>query len=217
MKKLKTDNCIICGAKAVKWDAQIIGKKEKMFGYADLKVVRGFCKEHSKMMNENTEMFSEISKRKLTNWMIAYEDRNGNFIHIGVNHTPASRDSFMISDFTSMFPGVPFIEIVEIYVKKTDRHKGIGSKLIKKVVDDYKNYVILTTPGVSKMEYPIEPSYDSKIDIIESLSYFYNKNGFVDVNDYIGQYEFKRSYIYGESDIGKKVIKTIYGEYHEKE
>lgn len=47
MKNLKTENCIICGTKAVMWHGHVKAKEKMALGnYIDKRVVAGFCKEH---------------------------------------------------------------------------------------------------------------------------------------------------------------------------
>ncbi len=48
MKHLKTENCIICGSKAVSWHGHVIAKEKMALGnYIDKPVVAGFCDNHS--------------------------------------------------------------------------------------------------------------------------------------------------------------------------
>lgn len=46
MRSLKTENCIICGNKAVCWMGHVIGKQKMAFGsYITVKIIAGFCEE----------------------------------------------------------------------------------------------------------------------------------------------------------------------------
>lgn len=48
MQHLKTENCIICGKKAVIWCGYVIAKKKMALGnYIDKKVIAGFCDKHN--------------------------------------------------------------------------------------------------------------------------------------------------------------------------
>lgn len=49
MRHLKTENCILCGKKAVIWHGHVVGMDVRAFGnYVNVKVVSGFCEEHAK-------------------------------------------------------------------------------------------------------------------------------------------------------------------------
>lgn len=44
---LKTENCVICGKKATKWHAHVVGGKKVALGYIPVKVISGFCDSHT--------------------------------------------------------------------------------------------------------------------------------------------------------------------------
>lgn len=47
MKYLKTENCVICGSKAIGWHGDVLAKEKIALGnYIDVKVVSGYCEEH---------------------------------------------------------------------------------------------------------------------------------------------------------------------------
>ena len=47
MQHLKTEQCVICGNKAVIWYGHVIAKEKMALGnYIDKKVVSGFCEKH---------------------------------------------------------------------------------------------------------------------------------------------------------------------------
>lgn len=47
MKNLKTENCILCGKKAVIWQGHVVAKEKMALGnYVDKKVIAGFCEDH---------------------------------------------------------------------------------------------------------------------------------------------------------------------------
>lgn len=133
---------------------------------------------------------------------IKYSDINSNYIIFTYQ-----ANGFMMGDFKASHPDINSIEILDLYVHPEFRNKGIGSALLKAVIDNNENFAILSAIGASKKEYPIEPSHDEKMKIIEDLSKFYEKNGFVDVNDLYGNYENKRAYIY-LNDISEECIKN---------
>lgn len=112
---------------------------------------------------------------------------------------------FLAEDFKASHPDANIAEIYDIYVEPSYRKQKIGSGLIKAIIDFYdkQNIVILTAAGASMKEYPEEPSDEAKIEIVESLRHFYESNGFIDVNDYYAGYEFKRAYMYNNSNSEK--------------
>jgi hypothetical protein len=43
-RHLKTENCVICGDKAVLWHGHVVAKEKMALGnYIDKKVIAGFC------------------------------------------------------------------------------------------------------------------------------------------------------------------------------
>lgn len=104
---------------------------------------------------------------------------------------------FLSEDFKGSHPGIDFIEIYDIWVEPHLRNMGVGSALIKSIVKEFGDRnVILTAAGASRKEYPVEPLDEKLIEITEGLRPFYEKNNFVDVNDYYAGYEHKRAYMY---------------------
>lgn len=46
MRSLKTENCIICGNKAVRWMGHVLGRQKMASGnYAEAKIIAGFCEK----------------------------------------------------------------------------------------------------------------------------------------------------------------------------
>lgn len=124
--------------------------------------------------------------------------------HAIVEDLAAKNDDFMTMDFRGLFPATPYAELYDIYVHPDDREKGLGTALVQKCVKDCEDYCVLVAVGASMKEYPEEPSNEDKMKITAELVSFYEKNNFVDVNDYIAGYEFKRAMMYiGETDARK--------------
>ena len=47
MKQLKTENCILCGKKAIGWHGYVTAKDKMALGnYVDVKVISGYCEDH---------------------------------------------------------------------------------------------------------------------------------------------------------------------------
>lgn len=47
MQHLKTENCIICGKRAVGWHGYVTAKQKMALGnYIDIKVISGYCEDH---------------------------------------------------------------------------------------------------------------------------------------------------------------------------
>lgn len=57
MQHLKTENCVICGKKAVGWHGYVTAKEIMALGnYIDEKVISGYCEQHlqESINNENS-------------------------------------------------------------------------------------------------------------------------------------------------------------------
>lgn len=139
--------------------------------------------------------------------VIKYGTGYGSYITIQVDKDIES--SFMMEDFRAMFPNMKAVEILDIYVRPTERNNGVGSNLIKTIVDEYNDHAILVGCGASMKEYPEEPSDSEKVDIAHKTAEFYKKNGFEDVNDQIADYEFKIAMLYTGNDIGRQVYEQL--------
>lgn len=124
--------------------------------------------------------------------------------------------SFMSDDFAASHPDVEFVIIQDIFVDKKSRHQGIGSMFLQTVSKYYgEDVAILTAAGASMKEYPEEPSDDEKIMITKELRPFYEKNGFIDVNKYYGNYEFKNAYLFNNK-AGRECLEKIKKEFENK-
>lgn len=57
MKKLKTENCVICGKKAVGWHGYVVAKEKMALGnYIDTKVISGYCEQHLQESINNEDL-----------------------------------------------------------------------------------------------------------------------------------------------------------------
>lgn len=131
--------------------------------------------------------------------------------YVKVSENPTG---FLAEDFKGSHPKVNAVEITDLYADPKFKHKGIGSALIGLVIDNYKasiglsfnsNTVILTAVGASCKEYKEEPTSEETQNIISWLIPFYEKNGFIDINDYYAGYEDKRAMIFN-SPLATKCI-----------
>lgn len=103
----------------------------------------------------------------------------------------------------------------QLFVPLEDRRKGIGSKLlqdyIKENIGDDKLYFVQA--GFSKEEYTEEEYENSTIEehdeLFDRLDKFYIKNGFFNINYYIGAYENKVIYLYTNEAAVKLLEKII--------
>ena len=116
---------------------------------------------------------------------------------------PGTGIDFLTMDFISLFPYIKVVEIVDLFVDKSERHIGIGSLLLQKLTNTFKDAVILVAAGVSAVEYKEEPSIEETKKIIEGLVSFYTKNGFKEINEVLGGYQSKMSMIYTGNSLGR--------------
>lgn len=131
-----------------------------------------------------------------------------------VNHFDVKKDylenfPFIIGDAISLLSG--FIHKYKIfYIYNFDMNQDEKESAIKEIVEKYKNeYIILTDAYISLKEFPEESYYidDSdkddnkkKIDvdaILERESKILENCGFVNVNNILGLYEYKISFVHG--------------------
>lgn len=138
---------------------------------------------------------------------------------VGVHAT-----DFMMRDFEGLFPDMDYVVLLDIFVEPDHRGKGIGTSLIKDMLESTGDKPVIVAVGASMKEYPEEPSDDDKIRITEELSGgCYSTWGFESINDYVGNYEFKCAMIYANdafSDIpnransGQEVYQKLFEIYH---
>lgn len=98
---------------------------------------------------------------------------------------------------------LPIIEIYQIFTEKDARNLNGATDLIRTVIAQNPNSIIIAVAGASKLEYEEEPSEEEYQTILDNLKPFYERHGFVDMNSIIGGYEFKCTYVYvGNDNIG---------------
>ena len=136
--------------------------------------------------------------------IITYKDQFGSHIMIRIPDK-----SMWFNDFKGIFPEIKCIEILDLYVPKESRNKYRASGLIKHVIDNYPDYAIISVAGASISEYPEEPLEDDMKKIAQSLVSFYEKNGFININDKIGGYQLRKVCLYIGNDIGKGVYEKL--------
>lgn len=95
------------------------------------------------------------------------------------------------------------LHIREIVVPIEDRQNGKGSKALNDIINQYPDHLIYLASGDIEDE---GKNLNNKLKLLEQ---FYTKNGFKNVNDKIGQYEFKESFI-ALNEPGKKLINSLY-------
>lgn len=99
--------------------------------------------------------------------------------------------------------------ISKIIVPKNERNKGIGTEKLLELCNSIgDDTFILVTAGVLMQEYKIEPTNEEYELILNKLDKFFKNIGFIDVNKYIGCYEYKCSYLYGNK-VGLELIKSF--------
>ena len=154
---------------------------------------------------------------KKINITIKIDNGNGSFITASRRNSPkyGEGDSFISQDLISIFPHLPQVEIHSVYVNPEERNKGIGSKLIKELIDMNDDAMIIASAAALKLEYPEEPSDERIAEIVESIRPFYEKNGFIDINA-LNIYESKIPFLYTENNIGKYAKHIIFDSINEK-
>ena len=117
---------------------------------------------------------------------------------------------FMLEDASGALSQIgKEIEIVTIeglFVQPSERRKGLGSDLIKRVIEAHKDSLILLKAGALLDEFPEEPTDEQYNKLFNELKCFYEDSlGFVDANKYIGCYEYSVTYVY-PNEISKEVL-----------
>ena len=153
-----------------------------------------------------------MKKAKLQNTCeyVKFEDAYGNYILVCIN---PRRGSNMINSYYKKFifdkvdeANNPLVEIVELFVNKDQRRKGIGSALLGKVVQRYsRSHDIIVAVGASMKEYEDRPSDIEMEIILNQLRTFYEVNGFIDVNKYFTCYQYTCAYMYKREDTTKRL------------
>lgn len=134
---------------------------------------------------------------------INFKDEN-----FDIEHQPFwVQDTYCIAH--DIFDEVLYCE--QLFVPKENRRKGVASKwlqdYIKENIGDDK--LLFAQAGFSTKEYTLEEYKSATAEERETLFYnldkFYTKNGFFNINDFIGNYEEHVMYLY----INEAAVKLI--------
>ena len=87
---------------------------------------------------------------------------------------------YIYSDFIKReYPDLNVIEILDIYVPESCRRKGIGTKLIKSLRENFgKDAIFMVSAGYTNDELPEDPIDEDVNRFKEMLDNFYKKNKF---------------------------------------
>ena len=123
------------------------------------------------------------------------------------------QSSFAVDDLFGILEGLgdanrKIIVINDIYVDKDLRGFGVGRAVLRALCDKFHDRIIILTAGATVKEYPVEPTDDEFEIILERLGRFYEKCGFRDVNQEIGGYDYKKTYLY-INDASKSILEYI--------
>ena len=100
------------------------------------------------------------------------------------------------------------IYITEVFVHKDYRLRYFGTELIQTLIDAYDDCALILRASALICEYPEEPTPDELNDIVSSLIPFFNKNGFVSINQYCG-FEHSEAMLCIRNDIGRDVFYSL--------
>lgn len=108
------------------------------------------------------------------------------------------RLSFQVADIVTDSNHGQIIEINKIFVDRSVRKQGFGSKALKTVCEGKDNVIIIAALGALEDEYPEEPTDEQYDALFEGLNIFYTKNNFIDVTELYGTYDgsTKKTYLY---------------------
>lgn len=100
------------------------------------------------------------------------------------------------------------IEISELSIPIKNRNIGIGTRIITNFCEkrDSDSNIIIVCAGLLKSEHEKFPS--TYLQILSDVVSFYEKCNFIDVNDSIGMYEYRKTMIY-KNNAGLKVLNYI--------
>lgn len=115
------------------------------------------------------------------------------------------RHSFMADDIFATVDDEEIFEIESVYVSPVYRRKGIGSKLVKEVLELHNDKIICCAAALLVGDdFPEEPTSEQYDQHLETLSNFFTKLGFISINKHIG-YEYREAFVYGNVK-GKALI-----------
>ena len=101
-----------------------------------------------------------------------------------------------------------FVHITSFRVNKDSRNRGLGHDWLKTFCDAYDDKIIFVLSGAHADEYESEPSEDEYKSILNRLDRFYTRVGFINVNQDIGQYQYKESFIY-RNNTSEKLLDSL--------
>jgi GNAT superfamily N-acetyltransferase len=145
-----------------------------------------------------------VKGEKVDNYQLKYH-----FVKVDSTEEELRKQGFAIEDLVDWIrkknnPIAEILVIDSIIVDSDSRNKGLGSKIIKDFCESYSNYLILVIAGANTDEYKNEPTDEQYSEILERLNRFYTRLGFISVNNRIGCYDYKESFIYGNK-VGRKL------------
>lgn len=75
VRGLKTENCVVCGAKAVLWHGSVRGSYRAALGnLVETSVIAGFCNEHKDIENE-TGKYGDYDNQKMGKCLPLFQHR----------------------------------------------------------------------------------------------------------------------------------------------
>lgn len=116
-----------------------------------------------------------------------------------------------LGDIVSLIPKDytgPLIAILMIHVPSEHRRKGIGSALLKSLIDSNKDRIICALAAPTIFDYPVEPSSAEYDAFLSEIPYFYSPNKFKPFN-MLCNYEFSIPYLYTGNTIGTQLYSDI--------
>ena len=102
-----------------------------------------------------------------------------------------------------------FVHITSFRVHKDSRNRGLGHDWLKTFCNAYDDKIIFVLSGAHADEYESEPSEDEYKSILNRLDRFYTKVGFINVNQDIGQYQYRESFIY-RNKTSEKLLDSLF-------
>lgn len=86
--------------------------------------------------------------------------------------------------------------ITKIFTPYPKRNKGYGSNAIQDLIETHSGKLTVLMAGALECEYAQEPSKKQYAVLFAKLEKFYLKNNFININEWIGQYENHVCYAY---------------------